>query len=150
MDPLTAIGLAANILAFIDFGAKVISTAKDIHDCATGVTREDEARKNVAKEMKFFASKLLPPPDSQLDIQERVLSRLTADCHALSERILAFYEKIQLKDSHSKGQAFRAAVKSKFYEKERQDLHDALIHCRGQLHLQLHWLTRYASQDSFK
>ena len=150
MDPLTAIGLAANILAFIDFGAKVISTAKDIHDSATGMTREDEARKNAALEMKFFASKLLPPPDSQLDMQERVLGRLAAECHALSERILALYEKIQLKDSHSKRQALRAALKSKFYEKERQDLQDALNHCRGQLHLQLHWLTRYVSQDSLK
>lgn len=150
MDPLTAIGLAANILAFIDFGAKVISTAKDIHDSETGVTREDEARNNAAMEMKFFASKLLLPSDSQLDIQDRALGRLAAECYALSERILALYEKIKLKDAHSKRQAVRAALKGKFYEKEKQDLQDALSHCRSQLHLQLQWLTRYFSQDSLK
>lgn len=30
MDPLTALGLAANIAQFIDFGSKLISTTKEI------------------------------------------------------------------------------------------------------------------------
>lgn len=149
MDPLTAIGLAANILAFIDFGAKVISTAKDIQHSGTGVTKEDEALNNTAMEMKFFASKLLFS-DSQLDMQDTPLGRLAEDCHAISERILTLYGKLKPKDVHSKRQAIRAALKSKFYEKEKQDLQDALSHCRSQLHLQLHWLARYFPQDSPK
>jgi len=65
MDPFTAIGLATNILAFIDFGTELVSAAKDIYESGSGTTREDQAWQNAAMEMKQLASKLQLASGSQ-------------------------------------------------------------------------------------
>lgn len=36
MDPITAIGFAANILSFIDYSAQAISAGIEIYESATG------------------------------------------------------------------------------------------------------------------
>lgn len=38
MDPLTAIGLASNILSFIDFGVKLTAAAYEVYGSADGAT----------------------------------------------------------------------------------------------------------------
>jgi hypothetical protein len=38
MDPLTAIGLAGNILAFIDFGTKLAKAAYEVYESKDGAT----------------------------------------------------------------------------------------------------------------
>ncbi|UQC83820.1 uncharacterized protein CLUP02_09316 [Colletotrichum lupini] len=40
MDPLTAIGLMANILAFVDFGLKGLNEAKIVYKSSSGLTEE--------------------------------------------------------------------------------------------------------------
>jgi hypothetical protein len=148
MDPLAALGLAANILTFIDFGVKLINNVKDIRGSETGLTGEDEAQETAISKLKLFTSKLLLPQDLTLMGQEQVLWSLAAQCHALSERMLALFEKIKPKDPTSKIQAIQTALKSKFYENEKQGLQEALNNCRAQLHLQLEWLNRYMCEYS--
>jgi hypothetical protein len=142
MDPLTALGLAANIVAFIDFSAKLIKTATEIYESGKGSKREDEAGEAVANEMRLLASKLLPPSSSQLAAHDKALCQLATECHALSEKILLPFEKTKAKDQASKSQALWAAAKSRRYEKQKLELQNALSNCRSQLHLQMHWLTR--------
>ena len=38
LDPLTAIGLASNIVQFVDFGAKILSTSRELHQSESGAT----------------------------------------------------------------------------------------------------------------
>lgn len=142
MDPLTALGLAANILTFIDFGAKLITSATEIYESGKGSKREDEAGETAANEMRKMASKLLPPSNSKFAAHDKALCQLATECHALSERILSLFEKIKAKDPSSKKQALWAAAKGKIYEKQKLDLQTALNNCRSQLHLEMSWLTR--------
>jgi hypothetical protein len=143
MDPLTALGLAANIVAFIDFGAKLLKTAAEIYDSGKGSKREDEAHETVATEMKLLASKLLTPSNSQFAAHDKALCQLATECHVLSEKIILLFEKIKAKDTTSKTQALWAAAKGKLYEKQKVELQNALSNCRSQLQLQMYWLTRY-------
>jgi hypothetical protein len=41
MDPLTALGLAANIIQFVDFAAKLISAGSHIHKTGTSQSEID-------------------------------------------------------------------------------------------------------------
>ena len=41
LEPLTALGLAANLLQFIELGIKVTSKTRDIHNSATGALVEN-------------------------------------------------------------------------------------------------------------
>jgi len=54
MDPFTAIGLASNILSFIDFSAQLINGAREIYDSTTGTTEDNKSRESIVNEMKFF------------------------------------------------------------------------------------------------
>ena len=39
MDPITALGIAGNVVQFIDFGLKAVSKAREIHSSSTGALR---------------------------------------------------------------------------------------------------------------
>ncbi|CZR68365.1 uncharacterized protein PAC_18264 [Phialocephala subalpina] len=141
MDPLTAIGLASNILSFLDFSVKVFSGAIDIYDSPSGLTEENRSSEAIVAQMKHFASKLQPPDDAQLTGDEKALCKLACECDDLSTRIIALIEKARPKDRKSKSASILAGLKSKWHEAERRKLEERLGHCRAQLALQLNYLT---------
>ena len=142
MDPLTAIGLASNILSFIDFGVKVVSGAIEIHESTSGITEETRSTKTIVTEIRHFASKLQPPDHAQLTGDEKSLCTLANECDALAKQIIALIEKAEPKSPKSKSASLRAAVKTMWYESDRRKLEERLSKCRGQLGLQLQYLTR--------
>lgn len=142
MDPLTAIGLASSIVQFIDYSTKLIHGAKEIYGSATGATEENQRLENVTAEMQTLSLKLLPRQDAQQTEDERALSRLAAECKILSDQILVLLKSIKPKDLNSKRQSVWAALKSKWNEREKQELEERLKNCRSQLELQLNFLMR--------
>ena len=142
MDPITAIGFAANILTFIDYSAKVIAGAIEIYDSASSTTEECRSCETVVTEMRRFAAKLQPPENAQLSGEERALCNLATECASLAKQIVDLLEKIKPKSRKSKASSFYAGLKTKMYEGERRRLEEQLSHCRAQLDLQLSYLTR--------
>jgi hypothetical protein len=146
MDPITAIGFAANILSFIDYSAKVISTTIEIYESASGNTQDGQNSETIATEMRAFVAKLQPPDKSQLPGEEKALCNLGAECEGLAKRILDLVDKFKPKNRKSKGSSLVASLvaglKTKFCEGERRQLEEQLSHCRAQLDLQLGFLTR--------
>jgi hypothetical protein len=142
MDPITAIGFAANILSFIDYSTKAISTTIEIYEPASGNTQDGQNSETIATEMRAFAAKLQPPDKSQLSGEEKALCNLATECQGLAKRILDLLEKFKPKNRKSRGSSLVAGLKTKFYEGERRKLEGQLNHCRAQLGLQLGFLTR--------
>jgi hypothetical protein len=144
MDPITAIGFAANILSFIDYSAKVISTGVEIYQSASGSTQDIRTSDTIATEMRRFAIKLqLQPPDkTQLSEEEKELCTLAAECEGLATRILDLVGKVTPKNRKSKRSSLFAGLKTKFYEADRRELEEKLSPCRDQLNVQLGYLTR--------
>jgi hypothetical protein len=56
MDPLTALGLAANIAQFIDFGSKLIHQTKEV--ALTGTTISVEHLLNITSDLTAINSSL--------------------------------------------------------------------------------------------
>jgi hypothetical protein len=142
MDPLTAIGLASNILSFIDFSVKAVSGVIDIYGSPSGLTEENRSSEVIVDEMRHFASKLQSPDDAQLTGDEKALCRLAHECDGLSKQIIALIERIRPKDRKSKSASILAGLKSKWHQAERRKVEERLERCRAQLALQLHYLTR--------
>jgi hypothetical protein len=142
MDPITAIGFAANILQFIDYGAKVVTGVIEIYGAASGNTQESRNSETIEMEMRLFAAKLQPPENARLSGEERALCKLAAGCQGLAKQILDLLEKIKPKSQKSKGSSLIAGLKTKMYAGERRRLELQLSNCRAQLDLQLNYLTR--------
>lgn len=51
MDPLTALGLASNIVQFVDFASKLISQSHEIYQSADGALEDNVALEHVAKNL---------------------------------------------------------------------------------------------------
>ncbi|PMD43771.1 hypothetical protein L207DRAFT_631816 [Hyaloscypha variabilis F] len=147
MDPITAIGFAANILSFIDYSAKVISASVDIYGSASGDSQDSRNSDVIAREMSRFAAKLQPPSNAQLAGEEKALCNLAMECEALAKRILDLLDKLKPKNRKSKSSSLVAGIKTKFYEGERRKLEEQLSNCRDQLDLQLNHLTSSKTQD---
>jgi hypothetical protein len=145
MDPLVAIGLAGNIIAFLDLGAKLLRGAWDAHASLSGTTEENRSHELLVSEMGEFSSKLLAPDEVGLAGEEKQLCRLAEECRGLSTQLLDLLNKIKAKDRRSKRESLWSSVKNMYYEKDKQALEQRLGHCRAQLNLQLSYWTRLHS-----
>lgn len=56
MDPLTALGLAANVLTFIDFTSKILKAGKTIYN--EGTSEENKSREIVVADLEKLREKL--------------------------------------------------------------------------------------------
>jgi pyruvate-formate lyase-activating enzyme len=143
LDPLSAIGLAASIVQFVDYSTELIKGSLEKYRSVSGATEENESLEIVIKEMKVLSLRLLPIPGSDPSEDEKAIRRVAAECRILSGQILDLLEKVKAKNSKSKIKAaLFAAIKGKFYEAERLELERRLANCRSQLELQLSLLSR--------
>ncbi|KAI4911316.1 hypothetical protein J4E85_011225 [Alternaria conjuncta] len=137
MEALTAIGLIANIVQFLDLGAKLIGSAKEMRDSASGMTVENKSLEEVTIEMRDLTSRLDPPTTKARSDDEKALRRLAQECHELSDQILRLLKKIAPSKPNSTLRSIRSAIRTIKYKDEMRELEDKLAKCRDQLHLQL-------------
>lgn len=121
MDPLTAIGLAGNIITFIDFSYKVISGLNKGLDAASGMTPENASLDNLVEDLNAITQDLISdaPPRTE---NEKQLHRLAANCHALSEDLIQILRRLRVGDKKSKWQSVTVKWQSMRKEKDIEAL----------------------------
>jgi len=58
LDPLSAIGLARNIVQFVDFSFKLIAETRDIYHAATGATTNGVLLSAIAHDIQKLSDQL--------------------------------------------------------------------------------------------
>ena len=58
MDPLSAIGLASNVVQFVDFASRLISTGTEVYESVSGVTDRTLELERIYKNLSSFSLKL--------------------------------------------------------------------------------------------
>jgi hypothetical protein len=134
METLAAIGLASNILSFVDYSLKVFSAAIEIHRSPHGDTEDAHSRMVAVNELKKFAAKLQQPEDSA-NGPDASLCMLARECENICKQMIVLLDKFKPKDQ-SRISSFRAGFKSIWYERELKKVEERLIKCRDQLDLQ--------------
>jgi hypothetical protein len=143
MDPLTAIGLAGNVLAFVDFGVKLVSKAHEIYN--KGSTEDDESLAFVIRELRDFSEKLQTQTSSSVVTPElRSLKKVAAVCEDLADDLLELLEEFKAENPKSKRQSAKAVWKSTWKRTEKEDLESRLQRCSQLLDKELTNLSRYA------
>jgi len=120
MDPLTAIGLAGNILSLIDATSKVISKARQLYDSASGTTSENDELESLTKNLKDLASRIQrntgeTPRQVHLSTRitnETVLENLSQQCIQVADELLRVLESVKVKGEGGKLKIAVRAVKS--------------------------------------
>lgn len=132
MEALAAVSLAGNILQFVDFSGKVISSSKQLYRSADGSLVENSDSEKITKDLKAL-SKVIQQSGSS----DPVLGELCIGCIAISEQLLHALEKLQVKGKHSRSQSLRKALKNLWGKQAVRSLEARISGYREQLILHL-------------
>ncbi|KAJ3550300.1 hypothetical protein NM208_g53 [Fusarium decemcellulare] len=151
MDPFAAIGLAGNVIAFVDFGFKVVNAAREFKESASGSTAENEHLKFLTTQIQGLTLALkTDKPASDMTLDEQRLDNLVKECQSLSEDLLKLLHTLQVKSPNkkSKREAIGAVFRNLRKKDEKDDLVTRLERCKQQLQLHLSHMDRYAFSDN--
>ncbi|KAI1136555.1 hypothetical protein F5Y05DRAFT_96938 [Hypoxylon sp. FL0543] len=148
MDPFTAIGLAGNIITFLDFGYKLVSASKDIYTSASGAsTYNDDLSYTTEQIQQLTASLKVAKPVATLSKHELSLLQVARDCEGVSDELAKLLDELKARKPGSKREAFKAAMRDWRKKNQKDNLELKLDRCKQQLNLELVNLSRTESLE---
>ncbi|KAK8036193.1 hypothetical protein PG993_008807 [Apiospora rasikravindrae] len=142
MEALEAIGLASNLLQFIELGFKLAAKAKDIHQSSSGSTEEDASHLRITTGLEASFSRLTTSTSKSHNEHEAEIHGTASECADVARQLSELLEKTRVKGPRTKTKVFKATIKSTWKSKEKQDLVARLDHALNGLNSQLLLLTR--------
>ncbi|OAP54357.1 hypothetical protein AYL99_11458 [Fonsecaea erecta] len=137
LDPFSALGLAANIVQFIDFSCGLISDAKEIYHSATGATANNVGLQGIAESLSRLSSTLvnpLHPTSDAVSAAEREIVKIAASSRDIGDEMLATIQSLKLGEgSHRKWRSFRQALSTTWKRDKIAHLHRRLEDARSNL-----------------
>ena len=104
MEALAAVGLAGAIVQFIDFSAKLVSTAKQIRD--KGDTAENVQTLALSHRTKELMSNMRKSTNARR--LDPVLDILCNECEDIAQELIAALDKLDVKGSRGLSAIFKA------------------------------------------
>lgn len=120
MDPVSALGLAINILTVIDFSYKIISAATEI--AARGKTKENDDIEVVIEDLDAINQKLMSPINGASE-HETALRALAEKSHDISGELQGILTKLKVEKGAAKIQSLAKAIRAAYH---KQDISDRL------------------------
>jgi hypothetical protein len=120
MDPLTALGLASNIVQFVDFTSKLISTTHSLYTSTSGAKAEHLELEALANTLRGLADNAAPPSQGikNVSFEESTFIELGDMCRGVSDELLSVLQSLRVKGSHRGWKSFIQALKSEWKQKE--------------------------------
>ena len=144
MEALVAIGLAGNIVQFLDLTARIVSSGIEVYHAGDGASTINRTLATMTEYLnqlcKGFAdldSAVDNRPTAPNDPQLLVLAR---SCQELGQELLKTLEDLKIKGKHRKWSSVRQALRSAWKDRDIQRYHRQLSDFRSLI--TLHLLTR--------
>ena len=144
MEPLTALGLAGNVIQFIDYAQKLVSGSKELYQSTTGLTKENDILDVITNDVLDISSKIaddsrLGPSDAEMR-----LKRLAEECKNLAHRIVRILDDLKRNTGAKNGkwQSFVHLMRSMRKSAELRRLAENVQKIQAQLNLHLTYIIR--------
>lgn len=106
MDPFTALGLAANICQFVDYGYKLASGAFELYNSMDGTLSANKILEIIAKDLANLCTELeqasLDSYKGSTSESEAALLPLARACKDMGQELLSVLDDLKLKGRHKK------------------------------------------------
>jgi len=160
MDPVTAMGCAASVIQFVQFGSKLISESREIYRSTDGALDKNLALEQIAKNLselnaalrldrepgdlfthkgttaakrrKSKAAKFARPPRNPSAVEQQ-LNRICEECDSVTQQLLKELDKLKLRGGQRKWGSFRQALSNVWSQGEIQELEKKLEGIRKQI-----------------
>jgi hypothetical protein len=139
MDPVTAVGFAANILNFIDYSHKVVTGTVEVFK--SGSTSKNIHISEIISDLKDAAEQLRKCPPSKSN-HEKALHQLSAPCQELAQRLINLLTRLSTTPGKSKWMSVRVVLRSMRKDGEVEELEKSLDKYRSQILLRLIQIVR--------
>jgi len=147
LDPFSALGLAGNIVQFVDFSAKLVSGGVELYRSADGALPKNAELKATVTDLSSITRKLQThdqgSPQHPYSKDETALVNLSAQCKILGDKLVEVLEDLTVSGSHKKWKSVRQALRSVWKETEIQDMQKRLDSFRSQITLRLIAILRF-------
>lgn len=108
-DPMTIVGLAANIAQFIGYGLTLLAKSKEIHQSATGASRDVIDVEIIAQDLSAVLVRLKTYEAKRSGVAP--LDKLREGCMIVIKELLKVVEEVRVKGRKSRWKSFKVAVK---------------------------------------
>ena len=123
MEALAALGLAGNIITFVDFTSKLISTAHTLYVSTAGVTAENAELEVLTKHIRVLADNACPlafvqaqlgshGANPQTPASPDALQDLAKQCRDVADELLLLLASLAVQGRHSTWKSIRSALKT--------------------------------------
>ncbi|KAI2781764.1 hypothetical protein F4815DRAFT_74293 [Daldinia loculata] len=165
MEALVAVGLASNVLQFVDFSAKLIRISNELrNDAASSENRDHQV---ITTHLKALAqgisdsAKAISQTSTTASPEEKALQPVADECCKLADSLLTRLKKcgIQHGQNNSRLQRVKTAFRVIWNKKEIEEISNRLQFFRSELTLhyvsqsrqtQLHQVTRQSTTDDIQ
>lgn len=108
-DPFTALGLAANIIQFIDFTCKLVAESRTIYQSANGASADSAVLKTIATDLSDLSAKLSSTQGSSVAGAE--LGNLADECKSVADELHSALQRLQVKGHDRIWKSFVVALR---------------------------------------
>lgn len=137
MDPFLALGLASNVVTFIDFTGKLISGSLELYNSADGASASHKVLEDVTKDLEKLCDGLIPTRSNILESgpsdTEMILLPLLESCRKLGHELLTVLEGIKVQGRRGAWKSARQALKCAWRANEIKNYKEQLDLYRSQL-----------------
>jgi hypothetical protein len=135
LDPLTALGLASNIVQLITFASGLVAKGRDIYQSTDGTLVEHLELEAITKSLEDLSLEVALPDtvSPNLTKVERQLQQLCDGCRKATKELLDVIQKLKAQGPHKRWASFRQALNSIWKEDEIQGLSVRLERYRRQI-----------------
>ncbi|XXG94967.1 Ribosome biogenesis protein erb1 [Hypoxylon texense] len=130
MDPLSALALAGNILQFIEFTTKLLSTGVEVYKSATGIVNANLGLEEISQQLSSLSSCLcVNEGNNPGSASENALRSIADLCNTDCARLLSVLNDLKIKDGSQRGwKSFRIALKLAW--KDEQEIEKLMTRLR--------------------
>jgi hypothetical protein len=132
MDPITALGVAGNIVQFIDFGLKATSKAREIHQSTDGALVENVDLEVVVIDLAALAQKLVKT-HAGATTSNHGFNDICRRCNEAATELLAAFEGLKVSGHKSKAKSVRQALKIMWGKRRVEEMKTRLDGFRNEM-----------------
>ena len=140
MDPIAALGLAGNIVQFVDFSCKVLQDTKNLYESSTGASAENDVIETICNDF-FDLNKALTAPSDSETIPDSILN-LASNCKGVAVEILLLLNKIKVYGPKRKWKSFTQALRSVWKKEQIEELVRRMERLRNETQFRLQLMLR--------
>ena len=128
-DPVTATGLAGNIVQFVQFASDIVSKFREIYTSAAGAARETIDLVTLAENdiaLQLRTSLQSPRVVSALTKEDQQLENVRIQCREIATELLEALDMLKVKGTPGKWKSFKKALKTVWEEKKLEAMGERL------------------------